>query len=482
MEESLSFSWSLAAYVSEWLIRLVMLFVIVNRHPPRTALAWLLVVFFLPWLGLFLYFLIGENRLPRRRIRLRKALLERYEGVRKLSARAGEQELSKIEERFLPAVTLAEKLGFLPIRFCNQTTLLSDTDRVIDQLVADIDAAQKHVHLLFYIFAVDETGQRVGLALERAVKRGVSCRLLVDAVGSRDFMRQMAPSLKSVGIEVQEALPVNLFRIYVARLDLRNHRKIVVIDSEIGYTGSQNIVNADYGYKTLQYHDLMVRLRGPVVLELQKVFVDDWCAENDQFLDDSELTPYNDEALFEKGDAVQTLPSGPIYSVENYQRQVVAAIYAAQKQVTITTPYFVPDEVFLEALETAALKGVRVDLIVPAKSDHLLVSIAACAFYEQLLESGVNVYLFHEGLLHAKSMTIDDSVAFLGSSNFDIRSFRLNFEINMIFYGSGFPEKLSRQQTVFRERSEKLSLEIWQDRPLYQQVTENVLKLLSPLL
>ncbi len=482
MDEQLPFSWSLAIYASEWLIRLVMLFVIVNRHPPRTAVAWLLVVFFLPWPGLILYFLVGENRLPSRRIRLRKALLERYDGARKLNAASERKKPPEVDERFQPIVTLAEELGSLPIRFGNRTQLLVDTDRVIDQLISDIDSAKKHVHLLFYIFAADETGHRVGVALERAVGRGVKCRLLVDAVGSRDFMRQVAPGLESAGVEVQEALPVNLLRAYVARLDLRNHRKIVVIDSEIGYTGSQNIVNADYGYKTLQYHDLMVRLCGPVVLELQTVFVDDWCAERDQLLGGSELSPRDDNLLFAEGDAVQTLPSGPLFSVENYQRQVVAAIHAARKQVTITTPYFVPDEVFLGALETAALKGVRVELIVPAKSDHLLVSIAACAFYEQLLESGVNIYLFHEGLLHAKSMTIDDSIAFLGSSNFDIRSFRLNFEINMIFYGAGFTEKLSEQQAVFRKNSEPLLLNKWQSRPTYKRVIQNIFKLLSPVL
>ena len=482
MEESLSFSGSLVVYISEWLIRLVMLFVIVNRHAPRTAVAWLLVVFFLPWPGLLLYFLIGENRLPRRRIRLRKALLERYGDVRRLEVLGSRESASRIDDRFLPTVTLAEKLGFMPIRFGNESLLLADTDGVIDQLVKDIDAAQKNIHLLFYIFAADETGKRIGLALERATQRGIKCRLLVDAVGSRDFLKQVAPHLKAVGIEVREALPVTFFRAYVARLDLRNHRKIVVIDGRIGYTGSQNIVNVDYGYKSLKYYDLMVRLSGPVVVELQIVFANDWCAESDQSLADVELSPCEEAPFFDEGDAVQALPSGPLSPVENYQRQVVTAIHAARQQVTITTPYFVPDEVFLEALETAALKGVRVELIVPAKSDQPMVAIAACAFYEQLLESGVHVYLFHEGLLHAKSMTIDDSIAFLGSSNFDIRSFRLNFEINMIFYGAGFTKKLSRQQAFFREKSELLSLRQWQSRPFYKQAIQNILKLLSPVL
>lgn len=482
MLTEVSFSWSLLIYVSEWLVRLLMLAVLIERHPPRTAVTWLLVIFFLPWPGLFLYLLIGENRLPHRRIRLRRALLEKYDGVRRLDVLGAVQEPPRIDKRFLPTVALAEKLGFMPVRFGNRVTLLANTDRVIKQLIEDIDAAQRHVHLLFYIFAADETGQRVGAALKRAAMRGVKCRLLVDAVGSRQFLNQVAPDLRASGVELYAALPVSLLRAWVARLDLRNHRKIVVIDGQIGYTGSQNIVNADYGYSALEYHDLMVRLNGPVVLELQAVFADDWYAESDQFLEDSELSPDDATPLFEGGDAVQALPSGPLFPVENYQRQVVAAIHAAQKQVTITTPYFLPDEVFLEAMETAALKGVRVELIVPVKSNYALVGLAACAYYEQLLSCGVSIYLFHEGLLHAKSMTIDDSIAFLGSSNFDIRSFALNFEINMIFYGIEFTEKLCEQQAFFRENSERLSLSEWQKRPVYKRVMQNVFQLLSPVL
>ena len=482
MVTEVSLSWSLLIYISEWLVRLLMLAVLIERHRPRTAVTWLLVIFFLPWPGLFLYLLIGENRLPHRRIRLRRALLKKYDGLRKFDVLGAEHEPPGIDKRFSPTVTLAEKLGSMPVTFGNRATLLTNTDRVIDQLIEDIDAAQRHVHLLFYIFAADETGQRVGEALKRAALRGVKCRLLVDAVGSRQFLNQVAPDLRASGVELYAALPVGLLRAWVARLDLRNHRKIVVIDGQIGYTGSQNIVNADYGYRTLEYYDLMVRLNGPVVLELQAVFADDWYAESDEFLEDSELSPGDVTPLFEGGDAVQALPSGPLFPVENYQRQVVAAIHAAQEQVTITTPYFLPDEVFLEAMETAALKGVRVELIVPAKSNYALVGIAACAYYEQLLSRGVNIYLFHEGLLHAKSMTIDDSIAFLGSSNFDIRSFALNFEINMIFYGVEFAEKLREQQAFFRENAEPLSLDKWQKRPAYKRVMQNVFQLLSPVL
>lgn len=481
MNSELILPWSVLFYASEWLVRLVMLGVVIERHPPRTAMTWLLVIFFLPWPGLLLYLFIGENRLPRHRLIQRKALLVRLEAMRQRYMSHRDNVPAVLDTSFLPTVSLAEKLGYMPILFGNQSTLLTDTDDVINQLVRDIDTAQHHVHLLFYIFAADETGSRVAAALERAAGRGVECRLLVDAQGSRRFLKKMAPRLKASGIKLYPSLPVSLLRAWAARIDLRNHRKIAVIDGQTAYTGSQNIVDAGYGHKDLQWIDLMVRLRGPVVLELQAVFVGDWFAESNEMLDSREFFPDTDIPPDETN-AVQALPSGPLFPEENYRRLVVAALHAAQRRVIITTPYFVPDEVFLDAMETAALKGVKVELIVPLKSDQILVGNAARAYYERLLKSGVTIYLFYPGLLHAKSMTIDDSLAFLGSSNFDIRSFALNFEINMIFYGAEVAGKLRRQQEAFRDKSQRLTLSEWQQRPAYQRVMQNVVKLMSPVL
>ncbi|GMT41110.1 MAG: cardiolipin synthase A [bacterium] len=474
-------SWSLLYYISEWLIRLVMLGLVIERHPPRAAMTWLLVVFFLPWPGLLLYLFIGENRLPHRRLMKRKALLARLEGVRKRYMSHRGNVSSIVDQEFLPTVKLAERLGYMPIMSGNKATLLADTDVVIDLMVEDINTAQHHVHLLVYIFSVDETGQRIMAALERAASRGVECRLLADAQGSRQFLRRMSQRLIKSGIKLYPALPVSLLRAWVSRIDLRNHRKIVVIDGRIAYTGSQNIVDAGYGHRNLQWHDLMVCLSGPVVLELQAVFVGDWFAESNELLDGTDIFPDGNSPV-KGGVAAQTLPSGPLFPTENYQRLAVAALYATRRKVTITTPYFVPDEVFLEAMETVALRGVLVELIVPLHSDQILVGNAARGYYERLLKSGVTIYLFNKGLLHAKSMTIDDSLAFLGSSNFDIRSFALNFEINMIFYDTRFAESLRQQQDWYRARSQRLVLAEWQQRSRYQKTMQNVIKLLSPLL
>ena len=482
MWTEVTLSFPLVYMLSEWLIRLLMLGVVIERHPPRTAMLWLLVIYFLPWPGLLLYVLIGENRLPHRRLVKRQALQKKLDELQKRHVPSLPSARAVLDQDFLPAVKLAETLGKMPIMFGNQVQLLNHAHDVIDHLVIDIDVAKQHVHLLFYIFEQDSTGMRVCAALERAAARGVKCRLLVDDQGSRDFLRHHADVLRSKGVEVYAALPVNLLRAAVARIDLRNHRKIAVIDSRIGYAGSQNIVDPGYGRKKgFQWFDLMVRLTGPVVLELQAVFIGDWYAESDQLLETDDIFPLVENPMGE-GAPVQVLPSGPLEAAESYQRLTVAAIYSARRHVSITTPYFVPDEVFLVALETAALKGVKVELIVPEHSDQRVVGYAARGYFERLLRVGVIIHHYHKGVLHTKSMTIDDSLAFVGSSNFDIRSFALNFEVNLIFYQPAFAAELYQQQQSYKADSRLITLEEWLQRPWYKRVIQNITRLLSPLL
>jgi cardiolipin synthase A/B len=400
-------SWTLLYYVSEWIIRVVMLFEVPRRRVPQSAMAWLLVIFFVPWPGLILYWLIGSHRLPRRRIREHDEILQRLEAVHRRLADRPRIARPRLGQRAMEAVKLAERLGYMPIMDGNTVELIAQTEVFIDRLVADIDAAERHVHLLFYIFANDSTGRRVADALYRAVARGVKCRVLADGVGSRPFFKRLGKEMIARGVDLHEALPVGIFRRQMARLDLRNHRKVAVIDGRLGYTGSQNIVDAGYGLKDLAWHDLMVRLTGPIIMELQAVFISDWYFETNKVLDTEEFFP---DPLEQGEIAVQTLPSGPTYPTENYQRMVVAAIHAAERHVTITTPYFVPDEAFLQAMQTAVMRGVKVEVIVPRRVDQKLVGAAGRAYYDDLLDMGATLYLYEEGLLHAKTMCIDDSI------------------------------------------------------------------------
>jgi len=307
----------------------------------------------------------------------------------------------------------------------------------------------------------------------------VTCRVLIDAVGSRPWLKPVTRAMAAGGIEMLPMLPVRWPRLLMRRIDLRNHRKLAVIDGRIAYTGSQNIVDAGYGRKDIAWHDLMVRLTGPVVLELQVVFVADWYYESDELLEGNAYFPEPEQS---GTIPVQTLPSGPSYPTQNYQRMVVAAIHAAQREVVITTPYFIPDEAFLQAIEIAVLRGVEVRVILPERSDQVVVGAASRAYYDLVLDAGAALYLYQDGLLHAKTMSIDDAFTFLGSSNFDIRSFALNFEINLVFYGAHETAILRAAQRQYIRRSKKLTREEWARRPSHAKALENIAKLFSPVL
>jgi len=465
--------------VGSWLIRVSMLLVIIRRHRPQSALVWLLVIFFSPWVGLALYAFLGSNRLPQKRVDQHKRFLERIDALRGRFNGSPGITRPQLEPAFASTVRLAQRLGHMSVLGGNHAEILCENDEFLDRIIADIDGATHHVHALYYIYGDDAAGRRFADALIRAERRGVACRLLVDTVGSWGMLTRMAPELARAGVEVFEALPVGFFRRGMARWDLRNHRKLVLIDGQIAFTGSHNMIEPSYGTRTLEWHDLSVRLTGPVVSQLQAVFVADWYFETDDLLEDPAFFPENPAR---GGIAAQVIPSGPNYPTENYQRLVVAALHGAQKHVTITTPYFVPDESLLSALETAALRGVEVNLIVPQVADQLVVGAAAQAYYEELLNWGVNLYLYQPALVHAKTMAIDDAVAFVGTSNFDIRSFSLNFEINMAFYSAAFAGELRKRHEGYIENSARLALDAWDARPASHRIVQNLAKLFSPLL
>ena len=462
-----------------WLIRIIMLLVIIRRHRPQSALVWLLVVFITPWLGLLFYALLGSNRLPNKRVEQHKRLTKRLDAARtRFSGNPGITR-PQLDPAFASTVRLAQRLGHMAVLGGNNAEIICGNEDFLDRIIDDIDSARHHVHALYYIFGEDATGRRFADALIRAERRGVQCRLLVDAVGSWGMLKRTAPELARGGVEVYEALPVGLFRKGMARWDLRNHRKLLVVDGRVAYTGSHDMVDADYGTKTLQWHDLSVRLTGPVVSQLQAVFVSDWYFETDDLVENPDFFP---EPRPQGNIAAQVIPSGPNFATENYQRLVVAALHGAQEQVTITTPYFIPDDSLLNALESASLRGVMVNLIVPREADQRLVGAAAQAHYEELLDWGINLYLYEPALIHAKTMSIDNAVAFVGTSNFDIRSFSLNFEINMAFYSPPFVEELRQKQERYIEASTRLSTDSWETRSAPRRIYQNLAKLFSPLL
>jgi cardiolipin synthase len=465
-------------FLSEWAIRLAMVVVVPFRRTPAAAKGWLLLIFFEPWVGLLLYLLIGRAKLPRWQ---REQLARLPQAMARVIDR-----LTNHPNIFHPevgpalsqAVTLAKNLGGMPILGGNAVELLVDYDGSIATLVADIDGAANHVHLLFYIFADDRATAPVVDALGRAAKRGVRCRVLADALGSRSGLRTLRPKLTALGVAVQETRPVSLLPWRKARLDLRNHRKIAVIDGRVGYTGSQNLVAAEFK-EGITYEELMVRVTGPVVLDLQYVFAADWFLETNDVLDSEAEFPSPEIA----GDVpAQALASGPGFPTQNNQRLIIALVHGARRRVVLTTPYFVPDEPLLQAMQTAVFRGVDVHLVVSEKADQLLVSLAQKSYYEELLEAGVQVHLYHKNFLHAKHLSIDDEVAVIGTSNLDIRSFALNAEVMLMVYDSGVTARLAAEQERYFASSRLLTFETWEQRSRGAKVVQNLGRLLSPLL
>jgi len=486
-------SWTLVLTILEWLIRVGMVPVVVLRkQKPSVCTAWLLLVFFLPWVGLVLYVLIGENRLGRRRAVKRLRRLAEFAEAREphpempdaaaVSPQEGAPgEVGEPQRHAIDILgRLAQRIGGFRPAGGNDVTFLSDTDETVNRLVADIAEAQHHVHLLFYIFQSDAVGERVGNALIEAVGRGVECRVLADAVGSWWFFGDLGRRLRSAGVEVADALPANPIRRRFERLDLRNHRKLAVVDGRVAYTGSQNLVEASYGHKRAgPWHDVMARITGPLVRQLQVVFLEDWFHETGHLVAGEKYFPRPEPT---GQSTVQPVPTGPGGSAEQFKDLLVEAVHLARRQVLLTSPYFVPDETMTLALRLAVRRGVHLTIVVPWRTDLRLVDSAGKFYCEYLAREGADVYLFNGGMLHTKALTVDETVALFGSANFDVRSFQLDFELTLLLYG---PEAVSALRTIqqqYQAQSTRADITYWGNRGWLPRLASNVTKLASPLL
>ena len=469
--------WSVIYLISEWVLRLTMLVYVPRQRTAAAARAWLLLIFLLPWPGIVFYALVGRIYLP-------KGRLARMERASKKIRIVQEQMVARsasppgLPPNVSPLAALAARLGDFEPLDGNRVELLTDYQGALERLIADIDAARRHVHLLYYIFEDDATGRRVAAALARATARGAQCRVLLDAVGSKTALRRLAPKMRRDGIEVTALLPAGIFRQNAARFDLRNHRKIAVIDGVIGYSGSQNVCDGEF-VKGFPNQELAARLEGPVVWQLQAVFLADYYLETNRVLDGMEIFPKPAQS----GNSIaQALPSGPGYGRENAQELLIALLYEARERAVLTTPYFVPDEPFLEAMRAAARRGVAVHLVVSQHANQRLTQLAQRSFYDELLADGVKIHLYRPRFLHAKNLTIDGDVALVGSANIDIRSFALNEEISLLFYDRGVVSELHRIQDAYIAQSELLDAGEWGRRSLASRTLQGVARLADSFL
>jgi len=473
--------------LTSFCIRIGMLCYVPLKHEPPTAVAWLLAINIWPWGGFILYSLFGSTGLPRERLRRRQTLLsELGNTLHDIRVQVlGEVNDPVLRDQQKRISYMAYKMVDMSPVTGNTMELLVDFEEYLDRLCQDIDEAERYVYLLYYIFSYDKMTKKLFNSLENAARRGVECRILVDSVGAKEFLRQHTYLLRSSGVKIAEALPLRFLRrtSFTARYDIRNHRKIAVIDGKVAYTGSHNIIEPSYNRKAggRQWRDLSVRLTGPVVIQLLAVCYEDWYVETHENVPLDKML-YFLPKLEKNGKAIiQTVSSGPSMQLQNYQRLLVSALLNAKYRVTITTPYFIPDSETMRAIETARIMDVEVRLIVPERADKLIVGSVARAYFSPLLDMGVKIYQYKGDILHAKTVTVDDDLAFLGTSNFDIRSFALNFEVDLIFYSQSEVCRILKAQEMYLERSKFLHSEEWGKRLAIEHIVYGITKLFSPL-
>ena len=464
-------------------IRVVSLLIVPINRKPQTAIAWLLVIFLIPYLGFLLFLLMGSTKLPRSRRKkqaeINRFILETTEGVEEVRRDASWPPYLE------SAAELNRTLGSMPLVGGNKADLYTDYDESLKAMTDAVGEARKYVHVEFYILALDDTTEPFFDAMEAAVARGVTVRVLLDhlaSLRSPGYFRTIR-RLKQIGVFWQLMLPIQPWKGRYQRPDLRNHRKLLVIDGIVGYTGSQNMIDSSYNKRSnkrrgLQWRDLMVRFEGPIVAGINALFVTDWYSETDELLlRETDPVP---RAVPEASIDCQVVPSGPGFDGENNLRLFNSLLYGATEKIIITSPYFVPDESMLYAITTAAQSGLDVQLFVSEVADQPLVYHAQRSYYEDLLRAGVRIWLYEKPtVLHAKHFTIDEDVAIIGSSNMDMRSFTLNLEISVMVRGRSFVQELRKISQSYRERSRELTLDEWLSRPVRSVVLDNLARLTS---
>ena len=461
--------------------------VIMKRPAMGVALAWLLLVAAVPFVGAIIYLLIGERRIGHQRT-------ERISNMRTGISQIMETEVCKGNtdidwSRHDPAAQGMNRLGIetgsAPTVSGSSFQLYHDTPEILKQIARDIDTAQTSLLMEFYIWNDGGEANVVLEAVVRAAKRGVRCRLLIDALGARPWWKGKQPrELRDAGVELRAALPVGIFRTFIGRTDLRVHRKIVIVDGKVAWTGSMNLVDPRFFKQDSgvgEWVDAMVRLEGSVVVPLAVTMIGDWTLETgDSF---NELIEKVGLSLVPKGHAdMQVVPSGPGQTNDGLLQMILALINAPREELILTTPYLVPDESLLRAIRGAAGRGVQVSLIVPEKVDSFLTRYASRSYYDDLLEVGVSIYLFRGGLLHTKSIMVDRAMSMFGTVNLDMRSLWLNYEVALFVYDVPFAEKLRALQQTYIDDSDLLDPAQWRERSTSARFVENTLRLVSPIL
>jgi len=450
---------------------------------PPARLAWFIVLMGLPYVGSIIYFLFGEIDLGNRANKRHKAIFDQIRSKAAHLMGNTDDTDRLIDPLYRPAFQYAGSInGFHPVGG-NKAELMADAAATNARLIADIDAAQNHVHVLYYIWLDDRTGTDVARALIRAAQRGVTCRAMADGLGSRGLIKsRLWQEMKDAGVRMAVALPLDkpIHTLLTSRIDLRNHRKITVIDSKVTFCGSRNSADPEFLVKAkyAPWVDIMLRFEGAIVAQNELLFLSDWMQATRENLDAFELAA----TVFPGGFAAQVMGDGPTERKGATPQLFASLIACAQETLTLSTPYFVPDATVLEALCSAAHRGVTVTMIFPKINDSWIVAAASRSYYRKLLTAGCDIHEFKGGLLHAKTLTIDGKISLVGSSNLDLRSFDLNYENNILLQDTSLTAAIQERQCEYIAQSDPVMLEQVIAWPYHRRIWNNVIATIGPVL
>ncbi|MGP1931131.1 MAG: cardiolipin synthase [Arsenophonus sp. ET-YP4-MAG3] len=470
-----------------WLIiATITIRILLERRPVTSILTWLLIIYIIPLIGIIAYLTFSELHLGKQRVIKAKDMwfsvkiwLKEFKQSKYIFCKSNSQVAESLFE-------LCEKRQGICAVKGNKIQLLTNYQDVLNAIIFDINSAYYNIEMVFYIWQNGGLIDEVTEALINAAKRGIKCRIMIDSAGSWCFFHSNQPKkMREAGIELIESLKINLFRFFLHRIDLRQHQKIIIIDNYISYVGSMNMVDPRFFKQNSgigKLVDIVIRMEGPISTILGIVYAFDWEMETGQRI----LPPSPDINIipFEQtnGHITQIIASGPGFPKELIQQSLMTVIFSARKQLIITTPYFVPSDNLIYAICTAAMRGVEVLIVIPNQNNSFLVRWASRAFYSELLEAGVKIYQFNDGLLHTKSLSVDGELTLIGSVNLDMRSLWLNFEIIVVIDDKNFGNNLILVQYDYIARSTPIIQKNWNKRPLWNRIVERICYFFSPLL
>lgn len=477
--------WQLVLLIIDYGIKIIAIGVVPEGRRPSSSTAWLLAILVLPIVGLPLFLLMGSPYINRRRHRIQQ---EANALLNDVTASTPNHPSGRLSPEVESLIQLNRNLTGHPALIGHNKGLHASYEEAILAMARAVDRAEKYVLIEIYIQSWDEVTDVFFQSLARARKRGVEVKLLLDQIGSLKYKGYftLGKRLTEIDVDWRLMLPLQLHKGRFRRPDLRNHRKIVVIDGHTGFLGSMNMIKREYKTKDRAWIDYMVEMTGPVVTSLASVFAVDWYLESEEQLS-LDMQPY-DDAMTADSNHLQLVPSGPGYTTEPNLRMFNSVVHHAKEKLILCSPYFIPDESLLEAVTTACYRDVEVELLVSAKADQFMVNHAQSSYYQALLEAGVRIFQFPEPfVLHSKFILADpnlperDPLCMFGSSNMDMRSFGLNYESTMLVAKGDLIEDFTQLARNYKKVCHELTLEEWNERGLLRRYVDNVMRLTSAL-